>query len=298
MNYFQSPYKLILMITTVIGCFNMRIMTYSAQAASMTITGSQTYNDATASGTAVSGFQRRDEAANGTDGELILDAMMMPIPTTAEELTDDQGFAGQYDGATSFRADYTIHLDENNQLVSGMNNSFVTFTTTTYTARTYDQDTDMYEQMPDPMNPDNMIDKTTVLRSNFTTPRIEITKVQFINNDPMMGIESFMFLSTDWYRNEEPEARRLTDTGLSGTINLTTGTSSYLAKYIRNSTGSEYQYSVNGSTAAPFAPDDEGFGTPPLYAPFSVSIPEPSTIIGLGLLATLGIGTNLKRKKK
>ena len=28
------------------------------------------------------------------------------------------------------------------------------------------------------------------------------------------------------------------------------------------------------------------------------SVPEPSTIIGFGILATLGIGTNLKHKKK
>ncbi len=239
-----------------------------------TFSDSITYSS-TSSGTAVAGTVRNADGTEKKDGD------NKPIPTSPEDLTDDKGFAGQYDGPTDFMADYTIVLDDKNML--DLTKSKVIFTTINYTARNYNRRTEKYG-------------KPSLVRSNFKTPEIQITDIKFIDNDPKKGVESFNFKSNIWYPKTEPQGNSLINNDLAGTINLKDGKSSYTASFIRIPTGSVYTYKVDGMKKAndPFPPPGEDPREPFVFSPGTAAIPEPLTL--LGSLTAVGFGITFKRK--
>jgi hypothetical protein len=263
----------LLIISTLVGVFSLT----TGHALAATFTGSMTYSS-TASGTATAGTVRN---ADGTEKK---DQNGMPIPTTPADLSMDKGFAGQYDGATEFKADYMICLDANNML--DMAKSMVTFKTINYTSRTYNPRTGTYG-------------RSSLVNSNFTTPSIKITGVKFMNNDPTMGVESFDFASDLWYPKTEPQGNSLVNNGLSGTINFKTNKSSYKASFIRIPTGSVYTYTVNGmkKQPSPFPDPAEDPRSPYVFSP-PESVPEPNSNLSLLALGTLGAASTLKRQLK
>jgi hypothetical protein len=125
----------------------------------------------------------------------------------------DNAHAMEYDGPTSFTANYTIVLKADGTV--DKTKSTIKFKTTTYTAN----------GMEEP--------------SSFTTLPITITGVT-LNKDNT--IASFTFSSLNWYPNAAAEG--ITNNTLSGSINLNTLQSQYTASYKDNTTGGVYKYVV------------------------------------------------------
>jgi hypothetical protein len=199
-------------------------------------------------------------------------------PTPADDVKDAQGHAAEYDGPTTFTADYTIVRIPNDGV--DKTKSSVVFKTTSYTAGGGKNSSD------------------------FTTRAITITDVKF-NDDG--SVASFTFQSTDWYPASGEGASGLTNNGLSGSIDLKTGASSYKASYIDKSNGAVYTYDVSG-TIGP-AGGGGGGGPPPkpvpgddeiddIFTPFddaTVETPEPASV--LLLLGGLSLVASVNRRK-
>ncbi len=159
--------------------------------------------------------------------------------TSDDDLKSAQEHAKEYDGATKFKADYTIVLKADNTV--DQTKSSVTFTTVTYTSG------------------------GTEVKSNFKTLPIVITSVT-LNMDK--SVKSFTFKSTDWY--PDADSVGIKNNTLSGTINLSTGDSTYTASYIDNSNGAIYTYTVTGKIKAPApvpGPLPPTFGDPEYLSP-------------------------------
>ena len=190
--------------------------------------------------------------------------------TPKDELEKETKNAKRYDGKTHFQSTYNIFWDKDDLLDT--TRSIVRLRTINYTL-------------------DGVIEP-----SNFTTLPIKVTSIKFVDdNDKMMGIESFMFNSKDWYPSTAPGAGGITDNGLSGSINLITGESSYNASYIVKNNGAKVTYKITGKkkdTPPPPPSNTRGSGNP--FAPRS--IPEPSSHSSIVALGIIGTVLMLKRK--
>jgi hypothetical protein len=175
------------------------------------------------------------------------------VETTKEELEEAQNYTKRYAGPTQFTADYTINLVNGKFDPTG---STVTFTTVNYTFT-------------------NLKSGKSVLKpSDFKTLAIPITNATVVGG----VVTSFSFSATNWYPPTAPKGKELINNGLSGTINLANGTSSYTASYINPYTGAAYNYSVTGKFAAN---------------------PEPATwIMTLTIIAGTAVGAYRRRRRR
>jgi hypothetical protein len=171
------------------------------------------------------------------------------MATTAAQVTDAATYGGKYNGATVFTADYTINLTKNGKF--DPTGSTVTLDILSYSYNA--------------LYPRPGTKSRTVKDDKGTTPAIPITGVTF-NKDG--SISSFTFAGPNWYPPESTGFKQITDKGISGSINLDTGNTMFVAKYIYNpsETGAINIYTVTG-TIAP--------------APGPASVPGP--IVGAGL---------------
>jgi hypothetical protein len=195
------------------------------------------------------------------------------LTTSAVALKSNQDWAAQYDGATEFKADYTINFNKDNTVDS--KTSTVTFITVNYT------------------------DNKKEVKSKFTTLPITITGVTLTNNDPTK-IESFTFSSNDWYPKTEPLANALNNKGLSGSISLKTGAFMSTASYSNKSDGAVYTYTTKATIQAgqPFPSEQpDNFGDPEIFTPLPT--PEPATwvMVTTGLFAGIAY-RQLTRKRR
>lgn len=177
------------------------------------------------------------------------------LMTSDVALKSAQDYVKRYDGPAVFDADYTITLKPD--ATPDPATSMVTFDTFSFTA-------------------DGKVSK-----SPFKTQPITITEVMLMNGDPTM-IASFKFSSNDWYPVDASLAGRLNNKGLSGSINLKTGESSYTAAYNDKLNGAIYTYMVTGMIKAPGPfpdPEPEDFGVPDIFSPSPVPEPAPLAII-------------------
>jgi hypothetical protein len=176
------------------------------------------------------------------------------LTTSDKQLAATKKHAAEYNGATEFTANYTIVLNKDKSVDTSK--STVTFTTVNYTSG------------------------GNLVASGFQTLPITITGVNLINNDPTK-IESFTFSSTNWYPPNATGAGGITNNGLSGSINLSTGATSIASSYNSKTNGSVYTYNTTGMIAAPEAkpdPDPTERGNPEIFSP-APAAPEPATWI-------------------
>jgi hypothetical protein len=133
--------------------------------------------------------------------------------------------AKEYDGATKFTGPYTITVDSDGALVSGT----ITLKTVNYTSH------------------------GRLTTKAFTTNAIKVTGVTLTNDCPKK-LKSFTFATDDWYPDTETGAAGLTKRTLSGSMDLSAGTTTYTANYSSKTNGAVYTYSVTGTIAMPPMP--------------------------------------------
>jgi hypothetical protein len=164
------------------------------------------------------------------DPTITIKATASGTATGGTQPATDNAHAMEYNGPTSFTANYTIVLKPDGTLDT--TKSTVTFKTLTFT------------------------DNGVLTNSGFTTLPITITGVT-LNKDN--SIASFMFSSLNWYPNADAEG--IKNNTLSGSIDLNALQSKYTASYIDNATGGVYKYDV-ASVPGPIV----GAGLPGLVA--------------------------------
>ncbi|MCZ8200775.1 MULTISPECIES: PEP-CTERM sorting domain-containing protein [unclassified Microcystis] len=173
----------------------------------------------------------------------------------------------KYSGPAEFKVIYTIVLKADHTVDT--TRSKVKFDTIKYTSNGQD------------------------VKSKFTTSDIPITSVT-LTNDATPKVSSFTFEGTKWY-----DTTRVTNDGISGTINLINGASDFTAKYIGKSVNARYIYTLS-ATIKPDSPEPaplpNEFGDTEIFSPLIV--PEPSAILSLLALGTLGAASTLKGKLK
>jgi hypothetical protein len=185
--------------------------------------------------------------------------------TSVTQLKTETDHAAEYDGKTTFRAEYTIVINSNGTV--DRDQSTVTFTTISWTWKG-DTRTDA-----------------------FTTLPITITGV-ILNDDG--SVRSFEFASTNWYPPDATGAAGLNNEGLQGEINLATGESSYTASYGIKKNGAIDSYAVSGKITPPKPFDEapctgaDGCQSYLAPAPDAPDVPEPGTwvmvLTGFGFL--------------
>jgi hypothetical protein len=193
---------------------------------------------------------------NGTSsGTAVAGVNDRGVPTTAKQLVDRQKHASDYDGPTEFSADYTIVVRHDNTIDTSK--STVTFQTINYTG---------YGKL---------------VESNFKTLPIQINDATIKDGK----VVAFSFEATDWYPDTAQGANTITNNELSGSIDLSTGKTSYIASYISKSTGAVYLYSVRGDIKKPMpepGPQPDVYGDPEVFTPVADEVPEPTTFLLLG----------------
>jgi hypothetical protein len=170
--------------------------------------------------------------------------------------------ASNYDGPTQFTANYTIAFKPDG--TPDLANSSLILSTINYTS----------------VNEQTRI--ASLVHKDFVTLRIAITGVTFNDDGSVAG---FTFSSINWYPGND-----VTNNGISGSINLNTGDTRYIASYIGKNSKATYTYDVMGmitpnqppnapdtSDDAIFTPLDDGVGAD--VAPDSDDLPEPSSIV-------------------
>jgi PEP-CTERM motif len=193
---------------------------------------------------------------NGTSsGTAVAGVNSRGVATTAKQLADRQKHAADYDGPTEFSADYTIVIRPDNTIDASK--SSVIFQTINYTG------------------------SGKLVESNFKTLPIQINDATVKDGK----VVSFSFEATNWYPDTAQGANTITNNELSGSIDLTTGKTSYIASYISKSTGAVYLYTVTGDIKKPMpepGPQPDAYGDPEVFTPVTDEVPEPTTLLLLG----------------
>jgi hypothetical protein len=201
---------------------------------------------------------------------VVSDAVPVEGQTTEKDLKDAKAYAARYAGATTFIVEYTIVFQADGTL--DQSKSTVKFTTVTYT----------FTPRPDGAS------RTETPNPAFTTLPITITSVAL---NPDKSVASFTFSSTDWYPGSEKYG--IVNNGLTGTVDLKNGTSSYTASYKWDATkGPILNYNISGTFGNIGAKGKETERRP------FVATPEPNSgVMVIAGLVFLAIGHRIRRKQ-
>jgi hypothetical protein len=175
-------------------------------------------------------------------GSYTRDGMM--FTTSDAALKAETAHAKHYDGATQFKATYSIVVDDKGVL--DKTRSTVKFKTVNYTSE----------------------GKSTL--SSFETTAIKVTGVELTADCPPK-LKSFTFESTDWYPVTGEGQAGLKDRTLTGSMDVTTGSAMYVAKYAIKSNGAIYSYSVTSLMVPPRPPVPP---MPPPQPPLRDAVPS------------------------
>ena len=171
--------------------------------------------------------------------------------TTDADMRRDTPHFMQYDGATEFKADYTIGLNADGSF--DPKTSSVTLTTVTYTSSSYvvrgkdevsaEEEAKMIKDGKKVVrNGDDVyiFSKPTVRKDGWKTVSIPITDAVIKDGK----LVSFKFKGDTWYGNKPAS---IEDKGIEGSIDLGTGKATFTAKYQLTNDGAIATYVVTGT---------------------------------------------------